>query len=345
MTRRASRWQASRRLVLLALLMGCSDRSPLSTELVDQAPKPTASPSSSLPDAETAVFGLSGFHAVLPSSQSDIVGVRYRVQVKANRSASLRLIFGVTRLTTPGSTTTYLLESNVYSSRLSYGDGGCTTWPLQGEYREAEASLRLAIPDYNYHFGVTPSITTGILSRDPAGYPVQTYQIDGIANLYKSDAISQRSLNGEVALVTIERGGTVTKTAAYARCARPLPAGLYRIWTMRVQVPGRPVSTVKFVVPDASGRFVAPYEALNFFSEFLNGPGEFTLRYWDFAKKHASDPTWRPVTAFMTNAQYDGDGTNFGIRIVTVGGRTRVEVSNRSGVAYLGSSKAFTLSK
>ena len=92
---------------------------------------------------------------------------------------------------------------------------------------QAQASLRLAIPDYNYHFGLTPGITTGILTREPVGYPVQTYLIDNISNLYKSDAITQRSLNGLVALVTIERGGTLTKTGPYARCGRPLePWGL-----------------------------------------------------------------------------------------------------------------------
>ncbi len=136
--------------------------------------------SSAATSEANAVFGLSGFQAVIPSAYTDIVGVRYWVLVRRNQSASLRLIFGVNRLMGPGSTTTYLLESNVYSSRLTYSDGGCTTWPLLGTYREAEASLRLAIPDYNYHFGLTPGITTGILTREPVGYPVQTYLIDNI---------------------------------------------------------------------------------------------------------------------------------------------------------------------
>ena len=291
------------------------------------------------------VFGLSGFHAVIPSAQNDVVGVRYRVQVRTNLSASLRLIFGANRLTTPGSPVTYLLESNVYSSRLVYSHGGCTTWPLLGQYHEGQASLRLAIPDYNYHFGLTPGITTGILSRDPAGYPVQTYLIDNIPNLYKSDAISQRSLNGATALVTIERGPTVTGTSSYARCGRALQPGTYRVWTMRVAVSNRTPSIIKFVVPDGSGRYIAPFEILNFFSEFLNGPGEFTVRYWDFALRREGAPRWQGVTSFSTNARYDGDRTNFGVRVVTVDGRKRVEVSNRPGMKYLGRNQAFSLAK
>ena len=93
-----------------------------------------------------------------------------------------------------------------------------------------------------------------------------------------------------------------------------------------MKLPDRPASTVKFVVPDASGRFVAPWETLNFFSEFLNGAGEFTVQYWDFAVKRASAAGWSRQTDFSTSSNYDGDGSNFGVRVVTVGGRKRVEL-------------------
>ena len=93
-----------------------------------------------------AVFGISGFRAIHPPGPNDLTGVRFRFQVIKNQSQSLRLIFGFNRFHTPGSSFNYLLETNVYSGRLTYSDGGCTTWPLLGVYTEAESSLRLAIP-------------------------------------------------------------------------------------------------------------------------------------------------------------------------------------------------------
>jgi hypothetical protein len=296
----------------------------------------------SLTVSSSPVFGLGGLRAVLPSGPDDVIGVRYRFRVAQNQSQSLRLIFGANRLHTPGSPVTYLLESNIYSGRLAFADGGCTSWPLLGFYTEGQASLRHAIPDYPFAAGQQNAIGTGIRTMDPLGFPVQTYLIDNIPNLYKSDAISQVDLNGSDVLVTLERGETLQEVASFMRCGLQMLQTTYRKWTLRTEPSGVPPFLIEYVVPESSGRYITVHETMNFFSEFLHGAGAFTVQYWEFATKRESDPIWRSVSSFVTGGSYDGNGSNFGLRVVPVLGQKRIEFSNQPGNVYLGRNVAFS---
>jgi len=86
-----------------------------------------------------------------------------------------------------------------------------------------------------------------------------------------------------------------------------------------------------------------PYAAMQYYSEFLNGPGPFTVQYWDFAYMTESNSVWTPVSTFMTDWNYDGSGQNFGVHVVTVGGQDYVEFSNVPGNSYLPGNLPFSI--
>jgi hypothetical protein len=212
-----------------------------------------------------------------------------------------------------------------------------------GAYLEAESSFRVGIPDYPFHFKYLPAITTGIRTGDPAEYPIQATLIDNIPNLYRSDAISQFNINGLETRVTIERGETLTDIRAFERCGHPLLPGVYRKWMVLVETEGHRPVTQEVIVPDASARYMVPADAITFYSEYLHMPGAFTVQYWGLESIRESDPVWRPLSDFVTNGNYDGSGTDFGVRVMKIDDQYRVEFSNRAGNAYLPKSTKFSL--
>ncbi len=119
---------------------------------------------------------------------NDIVGARYKFELRQNESPFIIIVFGWNRLRGE-SAETCLIENNVYADGLSYPDGVCTTWPLLGEYLPATGSLRSAVPDYNRHGWV------GARTLSPLMFRRQSYLIDGIDGLWKTDMISQANLN------------------------------------------------------------------------------------------------------------------------------------------------------
>lgn len=140
-------------------------------------------------------------------------------------------------------------------------------------------------------------------------------------------------MTGVETLITLERGDTTSDVRAFARCGRtPLPM-LYRKWTVRAETATEAV-TMEYVVPDAHARYIAPYEVTNSISEFLQAPGQFTAQYWDFAIRREDSVAWLPQTQFVTAGNYDGNGRDFGIRVVTVNGHNRIEFSNEPGNTY-----------
>jgi hypothetical protein len=283
----------------------------------------------------TTVYGLGGFQPVLPASVDNVTGVQFRFQVVANQSQGEKIIFNNHTLTAPGSTIYYNIETNVYSGTQTFANGGCTTWPELGAYTEGEASLRNAAPDYPYGAGTQPAIGTSMNTSDPINWPVQTYLIDGISNLWKSDSISQFGINGLETVVTIQQGSVLTDTSGFERCALPMLPGAFRMWTITTQVSGHAAVVNQLVAPDADARYILPYAAMQYYSEFLNGPGPFTVQYWDFAYMTESNSVWTPVSTFTTNWNYDGSGQDFGVHVVSVNGQDRVEFSNVPDNSYL----------
>ena len=279
------------------------------------------------------VFGLGGFRAILTAADSDLVGARFRFVVTENSSPGIKILFMAHGMV---GALNYFIETNVYSQTVrGYASGACTNaYPGPGIRSEGVASFRPSIADYHLQLGNTSARTTGLRTLDPINYPQQTYIIDNIANLWKSDAISQANLNGVEVLVTIERGDTTSNTGPYASCAPAYQGTLYRKWLATVQ--GNAItSVVEFIVPEQNGRYLSRNQFFNLYTEFMHTNGVFTTQFWDHALKRNSDPAWRPVTTFLTHPYYDGNGTDFGVRIVNIGGQRRFEVSNKPGEPFM----------
>ena len=291
------------------------------------------------------VYGLGGFMPIFPSGVTDMIGTQFQTNVSQNLGNVIKIIFGANRTYGPSSETTgitYMLESNIYANSMLYADGACTTWPQVGTFVAPQASIRLAIADYPFNGGQEPGITTGLLTGDPVNFPVQTYEVDGIANLWKSDAISQFDVSSSDILVTIQRAGTVTDVSQFTRCGRTLLPGTYRLWTITTQASGHASSTTTVAVLDADGTYLTTNEALHFYSEFLYTAGNFVVQYWNLQYQRESNTTWQPLNKFMTAWNYDGDGSNFGVHVVNVNGQNRIEFSNVPGGSYLKGNTPFS---
>jgi len=301
--------------------------------------------SSAPPLAVTSqVYGLGGWGSpFLPASVNDVTGVQYSFQVVMNQSQAIKIVFNNHTLTTPGSTVYYNIETNVYSGTQTFSNGGCTTWPELGTYTEAEASLRNATPDYPYASGQQPAIGSSINTSDPVNWPIQTYLIDNLTNNWKSDSISEFGINGLETHVTIQQGATLTDISSFERCGLPMLSGTYRMWTITTQVSGYPAVVNQVIAPDADARYIQPYAAMQFYSEFLSGPGTFTVQYWDFGYMRESNPVWTPISTLTTNGNYDGSGQDFGVHVVSVNGQDRVEFSNIPGNSYLQGNLPFAI--
>jgi hypothetical protein len=290
------------------------------------------------------VGGLGGFGPFFPGNPSDLIGLQYRFQVVTNQSQTLKIVFGDSKSYTPGSAISYDIESDVMSAQDTFADGGCTTFPPLGTVTNAQASLHNAVPDYPHGAGTQPAIGSGINSNDPVNWPTQTILIDNIPNLYKSDSISQFNINGLETLVTIQRGGTLTDVSSFQRCGLPMLSGTYRMWNLTTQVTGHGTVVHQVVLPDADARFLFPPYTMQFYSEFLNQAGTFTVQYWNFAFMRESNPVWTTLSTLRTNWNYDGSGQDFGVHVVSMNGKDRVEFSNVSGNSYLPGNLPFSIS-
>lgn len=270
------------------------------------------------------------------TTPSDLIGVQYNFQVVTNQSQSPKILFGGNILYTPGSTVNgYDTQFNLYSGTLAFTNGECTTYPPLGTYTEAKASLRNATADYPYQGGQTTGVASGIDTSDQVNWPIQTYLIDNIPNLWKSESFSQFGINGIQGTVTVQRSTTLTDVSGFANnCGVPMLSTTYRMWTITTQLTGYPKAVNQIVVPDAAAHYIAPYAAMQFLSEFLNSAGTFTVQFWNFAYMQESNPQWIPFAAFQTEFEYTGSGQDFGVHVVSINGQDRVEVSNVPGNSY-----------
>src|SRR5579859_593098 len=75
--------------------------------------------------------------------------IRYNFSVVQNTcTTDFKILFSDSRYWGVDSDT-YLIEHNLYSYELVYKDHVCTTWPQIGQSIFGQASLRMAVPDYN----------------------------------------------------------------------------------------------------------------------------------------------------------------------------------------------------
>jgi uncharacterized protein (TIGR03437 family) len=277
------------------------------------------------------------------ASPDDIVAAQYKFLVAANESQTIKIIFGLASLNTPGSGIYYEAESNIYSDATVYTDGGCTTWPLLGKTIERQASLRTATADYPFAAGQQSLVASAIKTSDPINWPIQTYLIDGLPSLWKSDSISQFPIDGLQGQVTIARGDALTDVSGFQRCGIPMLATTYRLWTITTEIAGHNTVINQIVVPDVNAGYFNSYPPLQFNSEFEKNPGLFTVQYWDFMYRRESDSSWVPVSRFKTQGGYDGDGQDCGVHVVTVNGQDRVEFNNAAGLSYFPANLFFSI--
>lgn len=256
----------------------------------------------------------------------DAVGVRFKFRVASNTSEVIKIIFSDSRFC--GNTAdTYLLEYNVYDHGLRYEDPVNTVWPLLGDYIPRESSLRVAVPDY------VMTDQVGVKTFSPNSFPRQRYMIDNIEGLWKTDLIYQYSLNNKTCSVEVNRGDVTDEVTGWKADGTWLPFDLYRQWHVEVEC-GPIVDHMTFVFPDDSAQFLCPSEPLVFFTEFLNGVGDFKVFYWDMGIKRNSMNSWQPIFTWEVS-RHDGSINDFGFRLAEYEGNPVVEISNNSATPYL----------
>ncbi len=283
--------------------------------------------------------------SIYPGNPSDLIGVQYKFQVVTNEDQLGTIIFGGSEVYTPGQSINsyYDIQYNVYSWLDTFTNGGCTTYPPLGAYTSAQASLRNATADYPYQAGATSAVGSAINTSDTVNWPVQTYLIDNIPNLWESESMSQFNINGLETSVTVQRGDTLTDISGFERCGLPMLSTTYQMWTITTQVTGFPSVVNQVVLPEADAQYLWPVEFNQIFTEFLATTGTFTVQYWDFAYMTESNPVWTPLSTFTTMYPYDGNGQNYGEHVVSVNGQDRIEISNVPGNSYLPGNLPFAI--
>ncbi len=279
--------------------------------------------------------GVARIFAQFPPGQevADGVEVTYDFTIVANQSSDLKILFSDSRFYGSGSDT-YLIEHNLYTDRYAYSDPVCTTWPLQGDHNAGESSLRVAVPDY------VGRGLTGARTSDPA-FPRQTYLIDGIPGLWKTDMISQFDMTGMSGTVDVARGDLIVDPSGW-RCDGDLDAATsFREWDITVTIGGSPY-VMMIALPDAGAHYVTPYEALVFYTEFMNQSGLFKV-YFSNIWIQSESMGWQPLNLWKVTDQ-DGGLDLFGFKKTAIDAGCAIEVSNESQGPYLPPGTVFDIS-
>lgn len=274
-----------------------------------------------------ATYGLTGIRPHWESAApEDAIGVRFRFFVADNESTALKIVFSDSRLC-GAQPDTYLVEYNIYDEGLRYVDWTYTKWPMLGTRMSQEASLRVAIPDY------VREGRTGARTSSPEMFPRQTYEIDGVNGLWKTDLVSQTNLNKTECAVEMTRAGIVSDLSGWRVDDSDLPAGAYRQWNVRVEFDRREYG-MSFVVPDMNGEELCTWESLIFFTEFLHGMGLLRVYLWDFAVKKEGSDEWQPIDTWSVS-HHDGSLEAFGVCKSEHRGIPVIEISNDPARSYL----------
>jgi hypothetical protein len=272
-------------------------------------------------------YGLTGILPVWDGpAPSDGVGVRFKFFVAENESQHLKLIFGSSRVRGTGADT-YLMEYNLYDRGLRYEDGVTTTWPLQGSYAYQQSSLRVAVPDYILKG------KTGARTFNPEMFPRQTYEIDGIDGLWKTDLMTQTDMNQIEGSVALTRGDLVTELTGWRTDGADLPLDTYRQWNVAVSF-GQETYNMAFAFPDASAQYLASWQPMTFYSEFLQSAGLFRVNYWDFGIKREGTGEWESMNTWRVS-HHDGSLDDFGVALASHDGNPVIEIGNDPASTYL----------
>ncbi|MDS4059341.1 MAG: putative Ig domain-containing protein [Candidatus Contendobacter sp.] len=292
---------------------------------------------------------------------SDAVKLRYHARVNKITADTLKIIFQTRRLYNPDCSgpncQTYLLESNLYTYWVQYGDRGCVQWPPTnaGPSHFGQAALWLSIPDYNQK-GMVGSRPVDAASG--AMFPRVMTGIDNITALTKIETMSQMNMAGQNITIEYARGSTFTTplsgwgwrfdpnstvSSGQPPCVPDLPTGVvYRIWTSTVTIGGQTYS-YEFAVPDQYATHLAPYEIFSIVTEFLDktsveisqGKGDFQVYFWDFEVQRENSTTWMPLRKMKVFYRADpSDNIGWGAKIGVYAGRPVLEISNDTTDTY-----------
>lgn len=269
---------------------------------------------------------------------TNVVAVRYHFRVNQNQTPGMQIIFAGSVLYNPANPSKwYNIEYNLFSNRITYNDGVCTTYPPVGTITNGEARLALSFSDYNLQgkFGAKTS--------DPAMFPRQRILIDNIANLQSLSAAAQTNMNGKDVAVEVVRGELVTDKTGWKTCPNEtLDGDVYRMWQMKANFDGRDYVT-SFALP-ADG---TPYfrDLLGIWTEFLTNPGYWQVYYWKPEFQREGNNTWESLNRWKVTA-YVGSATQptgFGFRPATYQGNPAIEVSNDGTDTYYKVGSTLTL--
>jgi len=232
----------------------------------------------------------------------------------------------------PGDPADYMIETNIYSSRWTYHDYAYPARGLEGVETYDEASIRIATHDVNGQ--------TGCKTFAPAVFPRQSYNVDGIPGLYKTDMMCQANLNGQTGTVEISRGPIITDKSGWKHDSALPDDVIFRQWNVAVTFNGKR-HDMAIALPAEHSRYLCYNEMPSISTEFMGNNGAFSVYYWGFEYLRERSDHWEPVAAWTVICAGTLPGsTPAGARVVRWRGRYVLEISN---TAYLSKGVRFLI--
>ena len=268
---------------------------------------------------------------------NDIIGVKYKFKIASNEGQNMKILFGGSRLS-GASADTYYLERNIYNSKVSYFDPVCSGgWEKLNNMTIGQSTLRIAVPDY------IKKGKTGLKTDNSSYFPRINYGIDNVADVPKTDVISQANLNGQEGTIETLRGNITNDKSGWKCDGKVLDGDTYRQWNIKTTI-GNSTYQTSIALPENGAKYLTPYELINFRTEFFQNAGLFKIYLWDFQFKRESKTSWEPLTKWKVS-DYDGNTANYGIRKTIYNGNNAIEISNDNSVRFLAEGEKFEMSQ
>lgn len=291
--------------------------------------KSSSSPVQSYGISETRPYFTTGQEA------NDIVGVKYKFKIANNDGQNMKILFGGSRLNGT-SADTYYLERNIYNSKVSYSDPVCVGgWEKLNVMTIGQSTLRIAVPDY------IKKGKTGLKTGNVSYFPRITYGIDNVADVTKTDVISQANLNGQEGTIETLRGDIISDKSGWKCNNQSLDSDTYRQWNIKTTI-GTSTYQTSIALLENGAKYLTPYELINFRTEFFQNTGLFKVYLWNFQFKRESKTNWEPLTQWKVS-DYDGNTANYGIRKTVYNGNNAIEISNDNSLKFLAKNATFEL--
>lgn len=290
---------------------------------------------------------------------TDAIGVRYQQKVIACEAPGNQqhILFSASHLTTDGLTALTLraLEVAVFSMspvRPHPGDNGCPGWPPPNVPRPA-LWCRAGHNPAPWMVHPSTAATVGLRTLGAgcsARWPHANHGADNISGLTVIDAVSQYPILGKTFAIEKRQMKTVRVRGPQAGwgsrfapagagfgCSDKLPPETYAEWQTTIAT-GRWRDKIAVRYPTAVAMRLDPFEALSFFSEFLDHPGAVQIQITKPEVLRASTGAWQPLTRWV---YYFGDAGNIGYGPRPISGG--FEFANDGSAGYLTFGSSFTV--